>query len=152
DAVGCRQVPRPRALATLDRPALLQVDPMRRSVGRLPFLDPLRVRDFRFQWSGDLATSWAAEMETIILGWYVLVETGSVLLRTVCASLQYGGTLVAPALGGAGDRLGHRDLLCGMRAVYALLAAVLATAALADAVTPPLVLAVAALAGLVRPS
>jgi ribonuclease Y len=41
---------------------------MQRGVGRLPFLDPLRVRDFRFQWSGDLATSWAAEMETIILG------------------------------------------------------------------------------------
>ena len=41
-------------------------------------LAPFRVRSFRFQWPGDLATSWAFEMETLILGWYVLVETGSV--------------------------------------------------------------------------
>ena len=33
----------------------------------------------RFQWPADLLMSWAFEMETLILGWYVLVETGSVL-------------------------------------------------------------------------
>ena len=50
-------------------------------------------------------------METLILGWYVLVETGSVLLLTVFASLGYIGTLVAPMFGVIGDRIGHRDLL-----------------------------------------
>src|SRR3546814_18907314 len=62
------------------------------------------------------ATSWAFEMETIILGWYVLVETGSVLLLTVFASLQYIGTLITPMFGVIGDRIGSRNLLCAMRA------------------------------------
>ena len=44
---------------------------------------PFQVRSFRFQWPADLLTSWAFEMETLIIGWYVLVETGSVLLLTL---------------------------------------------------------------------
>ena len=44
-------------------------------------LAPFAVRSFRFQWPADLATSWAFEMEALILSWYVLVETGSVLFR-----------------------------------------------------------------------
>ena len=46
-------------------------------------------------------------METLILGWYVLVETRSVLLLTVFASLQHLGTLIAPMFGVMGDRIGH---------------------------------------------
>src|ERR1700759_3924531 len=86
-------------------------------------LAPFRIRNYRFQWPADLLTSWAFEMETLILGWYVLVETGSVLLLTLFASLSYTGTLIAPLLGVAGDRIGHRDLLAMMRASYALVAA-----------------------------
>ena len=51
-------------------------------------LTPFRIRNFRFQWPADLLTSWAFEMEMLILGWYVLVETGSVLLLTLFASLN----------------------------------------------------------------
>ncbi len=91
-------------------------------------------------------------METIILGWYVLVETGSVLLLTVLASLGYVGTLVAPMLGVVGDRIGHRDLLAMMRACYAVLAAVLMTLALSGHLNPLFVFVVAALMGVVRPS
>ena len=76
-----------------------------------PALAPFRIRSYRFQWPADLLTSWAFEMETLILGWYVLVETGSVLLLTVFGALQYGGTLIAPMLGVASDRIGHRNLL-----------------------------------------
>ena len=83
---------------------------------------PFRVRSFRFQYPADLLTSLGTEMETLILGWYVLVETGSVLLLTLFGSLQYFGTLVAPVFGMAGDRLGHRTVLCAMRASYAALA------------------------------
>src|SRR6188768_1213790 len=82
-------------------------------------LAPFEVRSFRFQWPADLATSWAFEMETIILGWYILVETRSVVMLTVYASLQYIGTLIAPLFGVAGDRIGHRRLVVGMRSVYA---------------------------------
>jgi len=90
-------------------------------------LAPFGVRNYRFQWPADLLTSWAFEMEMLILGWYVLVETGSVLLLTLFASLGYVGTLVAPMFGVVGDRIGHRDLLAMMRATYAVLAAVLMT-------------------------
>ena len=44
------------------------------------------------------------------------------LLLTLFGSLQYFGTLVAPVFGMAGDRLGHRNMLCAMRAGYAVLA------------------------------
>jgi Na+/melibiose symporter-like transporter len=119
---------------------------------RASALAPFRVRSFRFQWPADLATSWAFEMETIILGWYVLVETGSVLLLTVFASLQHIGTLIAPMMGVIGDRIGHRNLLAAMRTVYATLACTLMTLAFLDVLTPYYVLAIAAVMGMVRPS
>ena len=90
---------------------------MRRTDPSLTFA-PLRVRSFRFQWPADLLTSWAFEMETLILGWYVMVDTGSVLLLTTFGSLQLLGTLAAPMFGVLGDRLGGRAMLCGMRASY----------------------------------
>ena len=91
-------------------------------------------------------------METLILGWYVLVDTGSVLLLTAFASLQFLGTLAAPMFGVLGDRLGGRALLCAMRAGYVLLAAVLSVLALAGLLTPSAVFVVAAIAGIVRPN
>ena len=71
-------------------------------------LAPFRVRSFRFQFSADLLISWGIEMENLVLGWFVLVETGSVLLLRLFWALQYVGTLLAPLFGMAGDRLGHR--------------------------------------------
>jgi MFS family permease len=115
-------------------------------------LAPFRVRNYRFQWPADLFTSWAFEMETLILGWYVLVATGSVLLLTVVASLTYVGTLIAPLLGVVGDRIGHRNLLAAMRATYAVLSATLMVLALTGALRPAHVFVIATLAGLVRPS
>ena len=115
-------------------------------------LAPFRVRSFRFQWPADLATSWAWEMETLILAWYVLVSTGSVLLLTLFASLNYIGTLLAPLFGVIGHRIGERNLLCAMRAFYATLAAALTAFALAGALTPVHVFIFATLMGIVRPS
>jgi MFS family permease len=92
------------------------------------------------------------EMEMLILGWYVLVETRSVLMLTVFASLQYVGTLLSPMFGVMGDRIGHRVVLCAMRGLYATLASVLMVAAFMDAVTPTLVLVTTAILGLVKPS
>jgi predicted MFS family arabinose efflux permease len=132
-----RDEPRHRNLSGLARPSALA---------------PFRIRHYRFLWPADLLTSSAFEMETLILGWYVLVETGSVLLLTVFASLGYVGTLVAPMLGVVGDRIGHRDLLAMMRATYAVLAATLMTLALSGYLNPFLVFVVAALMGVVRPS
>ena len=63
---------------------------------------PFRIRGFRIQWPSDLLTSCAFEMETLILGWYILVETGSVLLLSLFGALLYVGTLLSPFFGVAG--------------------------------------------------
>jgi len=119
---------------------------------RISALAPFRIRNYRFQWPADLLTSWAFEMEVLVLGWYVMVETGSVLLLTVLASLNYGGTLIAPVFGVIGDRIGHRDLLAAMRACYAVLAGTLLTLALTGYLTPLYVMMIVAVMGLIRPS
>lgn len=119
---------------------------------RTSILAPFRIRNYRFQWPSDLLTSWAFEIETLVLGWYIMVETGSVLLLTVLASLQYVGTLIAPVLGMVGDRLGHRDLLAVMRLIYTALAATTMTLALSGYLSPFNVMIVVAIMGLIRPS
>lgn len=91
-------------------------------------------------------------METLILGWYILVETGSVLLLTLFAALYFVGTLVAPVLGVVGDRIGHRDLLAGMRMIYMVLSATLAFLIFTSNLTPLYVFIIAGIMGLVRPS
>ncbi|WP_338150978.1 MFS transporter [Neoroseomonas soli] len=122
------------------------------SVPRAPFLAPFRQRSFRFQWPADLATSWAFEMETLILAWFVLTETGSVVWLTVFGSLQFVGTLISPMFGVAGDRIGHRRVLFAMRAAYAVLAGILAALALTGTLGIAAVFVIALLSGLVRPS
>jgi hypothetical protein len=119
---------------------------------RSEILAPFAVRSFQFQFPADLLTSWATEMEVLILGWYILTETGSVLLLAVYGSLQYGGTLIAPVFGLAGDRMGHRNVLCAMRAVYAALAGLMTVLAVLDLLNAVVVLVIATAAGLIRPS
>ena len=127
-------------------------DERARGALRYTMLAPFGVRSFRFQWPADLLTSWAFEMETIILGWYVLVETGSVLWLTAFGAMQYLGTLIAPLYGVVGDRLGHKSLLLGMRAAYAVCASTLLLFALSGSISPVVVVIVTAFMGLVRPS
>ena len=119
---------------------------------RVSAFAPFSVRSFRFQWPADLSASWAFEMETLILGWYVLVETRSVLMLTLFASLQHMGTLLAPMFGVMGDRIGHRTVLAAMRGIYTLLALTLMTLAYTGLLTPVAVLIIAGAMGLVRPS
>lgn len=116
------------------------------------WLAPFRVRSFRYQWPADLITAWAIEMETLILGWYVLVETGSVLKLTLFGASLYFGTLIAPMLGVVGDRTGHRGTLVVMRLVYLTLAALLMGLAFSGALTPYIVIAIGIVAGLIKPS
>jgi hypothetical protein len=113
---------------------------------------PFSVRSFRFQWPADLATSWAFEMEALILGWYILATTGSVQQLVIVAALVWLGSLFSPFFGVVGDRIGHRTLLCITRAAYAVLAGVLSVLILSEALEPWHVFVIAALAGLVRPS
>ena len=115
-------------------------------------LMPFTFRSFRFQWSADLGTSWAFEMETIILGWYILVETESVFLLTVFASLQFVGTLIAPLFGVIANRRGYRNSLCLLRAIYTAQALFLMILAVSGMLSPIYVFAVAFIMGIFRPS
>ncbi len=119
---------------------------------RIPFLSPFRVRGFAFQWPADLLTNCGIEMEILMLGWFILTETKSVLLLTVFAALRYLGTLIAPLFGMAGDMYGHRRLLCAMRASYAIAAAAMTVLTFAGQLGPVPIFIAATFAGLVRPS
>jgi len=121
-------------------------------IARAPALAPFRIRSFRFQWPSDLLASWAFEMEGVILGWFVLVSTGSVLALAVFGSLQYLGTLISPLFGMAGDRIGNRNVLLLMRLGYLVLAACLMSLFLTDLASPVPVFILATLMGLIRPS
>ena len=112
--------------------------------GRPALLAPFQIRNFRCQFP--------IEMEILILGWYILTETGSVLLLSAYSSLQYSGTLIAPLFGMAGDRFGHRNILCAMRLCYAVLAASLMVLAFTGGMRPLYVMLIAGVNGLVRPS
>ena len=122
------------------------------TTARRSALAPFRIRNYRFQWPSDLLTSWAFEIETLVLGWYILVETGSVLLLTVLASLQYVGTLIAPVLGMLGDRMGHRDLLVVLRLTYTVLASTIMVLALTGHLAPLKVMIIVTIMGLIRSS
>jgi len=111
-----------------------------------------QVRSFRNQWSADLATSWAFEMEILVLGWYVLVESGSVLLLVVYGALQYTGALISPFFGIAGDRIGYRALFMLTRGFYAVAAITILVLSLLNLLTPITVIVVATFVGMIRPS
>lgn len=102
--------------------------------------------------AGGPFTSWAFEMEALILGWYILAATGSVQQLVIVGALVWIGSLFSPFFGVLGDRVGHRTLLCVTRAVYALLAALMTALTFADALAPWHVFAIAGVAGLLRPS
>ncbi|MCB1740769.1 MAG: MFS transporter [Gammaproteobacteria bacterium] len=111
-----------------------------------------RIRSYRYQWLADLLTSWAFEMEILILGWFVLVRTDSPFLVSLLGAMHYGGTLLSPVIGMVADRVSRRTLLVRMRAFYASLAASLMLIGLLGEVQTWHVFVVAALSGLVKPS
>jgi MFS family permease len=115
-------------------------------------LAAFHVKSFRYQWPADLLTSWAFEMESVILGWYVMVQTGSVLLLTAFGSLQFLGTLAAPMFGVLGDRVGGRLMLCAMRGIYLTLALLVMALALGGVLSPAWVFVAATLNGVFRPN
>ena len=109
------------------------------------------MRSFRFQWGSDVTASSGFEMENLILGWYVLVQTGSPFLLSVAAALQYGGTLLAPGLGVVADRVSRRTMILSLRGMYAAIAATAAGLGLAGWLEPWHAFVIAGLGGFLRP-
>ena len=110
-----------------------------------------RIRSYRFQWVADLLTSWAFEMEVLILGWFVLVTTDSPFLLAALAALHFGGTLISPYVGVIADRVDRRAMLITLRLIYGGLAAVVMLLGLQGRVEAWQLFVIAAASGIIRP-
>ena len=65
---------------------------------RSGLLAPFKVRGFLFQWPADLLINWGIEVEILVLGWYILVETQSVLLLTLFGASAFLRAQTPPPL------------------------------------------------------
>ena len=113
-------------------------------------VEAFSIRSFRFQWTADASSTWAAEMETLILGWYLLVETNSPLLVGVLGALRFGGTLISPIYGVVADRVNRRTMMIALRLVFFATAATIMVLGLARVLGPVHILLLAAVVGLTR--
>ncbi|HIK98254.1 MAG TPA: MFS transporter [Dehalococcoidia bacterium] len=113
-------------------------------------LDAFQVRSFRFQWPSDGLTIWAFEMETLVLGWYILTATDSPALVGLIGTLRFGGTLFGPIYGALTDKFNRRIMLITDRAVLAVIALGFAVLALSGALQPWHAFVFAFLTGIVR--
>ena len=77
-------------------PLVKPINRIRDLLRRTGILDAFENRSFRFQWPSDGLTIWAFEMETLILGWYLLTATDSPALVGLIAALRFAGTIFGP--------------------------------------------------------
>ena len=115
-------------------------------------LAAFKIRSFRFQWTADALTTWGSEMETLILGWYILVETDSPFLVGILAALRMSGTLLAPLVGVLADRMSRKALLAFVRIGAGTSALSLLILAALDVIQPWHVFVIASISGLIRPA
>ena len=113
-------------------------------------LESFRVRSFRFQWGADAFATWASEMENLVLGWYILVDTGSPFLVGLVGALRFGGTLLSPFYGVIADRFDRRTLLIVLRFLHALQAAAIMALAVTGTLQPWHAFAITGVGGLMR--
>jgi predicted MFS family arabinose efflux permease len=111
-----------------------------------------KIRSFRFQWSADAMTTWGSEMETLILGWYILVATDSPFLVGLLGALRFSGTLTAPIVGVLADRMSRKVLLIVFRTGAGLSALALLILAATDLIQPWHVFVIASIGGMLRPA
>lgn len=107
---------------------------------------------FRFQFVADLCVAWALEMEVLILGWYVLVETDSPFLLALIGVARFGGTLLTPFLGSIADSLPRKSMLIAVRGLFSVVAFALMGLAWAGLLAPWQAFVAATLTGLFRPA
>jgi len=111
-----------------------------------------RIRSFRFQWTADAMTTWGSEMETLILGWYILIATESPFLVGLLGALRFSGTLTAPIVGVIADRMSRKLMLIVLRSGAGLSALALLILAATDLIQPWHVFVIASFSGMLRPA
>ncbi|MEE8046437.1 MAG: MFS transporter, partial [Dehalococcoidia bacterium] len=110
------------------------------------------IRSFRFQWAADSMMTWGSEMETLILGWYILVATDSPFMVGVLGALRFSGTLTAPIIGVLADRISRKLMLITLRAGAGLAALSLLILVATDLIEPWHIFVIAGFSGLLRAS
>jgi predicted MFS family arabinose efflux permease len=113
-------------------------------------LEAFENRSFRFQWPADGLTIWAFEMETLVLGWYILNATDSPALVGLIGTLRFGGTLFGPLYGALTDKFNRRTLLIVDRAVLTGIALGFTSLALSGGLEPWHAFVFAFLTGIAR--
>ncbi|MBT5628235.1 MAG: MFS transporter, partial [Chloroflexi bacterium] len=111
-----------------------------------------RIRSFRFQWAADSMMTWGSEMETLILGWYILVATDSPFLVGILGALRFSGTLTAPIVGVLADRVSRKIMLIALRGGAGAAALALLILVATDLLVPWHIFVIAGFSGLVRAS
>ena len=122
------------------------------SSGSRSVLSAFGIRSFRYQWSADAMSTWGSEMETLILGWYILVATDSPFLVGLLGALRFSGTITAPVIGVIADRMNRKVMLISLRIGTVLSAMVLLILAVSGLIQPWHVFIVAGFSGLLRPA
>ena len=91
-------------------------------------------------------------METLILGWYILVATDSPFLVGVLGALRFSGTLTAPIVGVIADRMSRKIMLLMLRTGAGLSAVALLLLAAFALLEPWHVFVIAGIGGFFRPA
>lgn len=108
-----------------------------------------RHRDFAFFWSGNLLSNVGTWMQTLALGWMILVMTNSPFLLGLNGFLGMAPSLIFSLPGGAiADRLNRRKLLLATQTSMMVLALTLALLTSFRLVTISEILTISFLAGL----
>ena len=95
-------------------------------------------------------TTWGSEMETLILGWYILVATNSPFLVGLLGALRFSGTLTAPLVGVIADRMSRKVMLIVLRSGAGLSAVALLLLAAFNVIQPWHVFVIAGVSGFFR--
>ena len=113
-------------------------------------LSSFKQRNFRFFLTAESLTRVGDQIETVVLAWVVLVETGQPLILGIFAALRFVGTLIAPLYGVMMDRYDRRLLLVGGRLVSAGMAAAILFLAAVDSLQVWHIFVLSTISGLAR--
>ena len=103
---------------------------------------------FRRVWLGAVLFAFATYMERLVVGWFVLDVTGSVLLAALSLGIRALPNLVLGPIGGAvSDRLPRGRVLAATALVRAVAVGLMSLVVIVDVATVPLVFALALVTG-----